>query len=35
MPTGYLKVNLHPELQSKPNVIEEPGDLVALLNKDD
>jgi hypothetical protein len=31
MPTGYLKANLHKELQSKPTIIEEPDELIALL----
>jgi len=35
MPTGYLKANLHKELQSNPNVIGNPDDLLGLLDDDD
>ena len=34
MPTGYLKANLHKELQSKPTTIEEPDRLIALLERE-
>ncbi len=31
MPTGYMAVNCHPELQSNPHVIEDPDELTSLL----
>jgi hypothetical protein len=33
MPTGYLKANLHKELQTRPAIIETPDELIALLEQ--